>query len=179
MVDHLQNYIVKFNHLKPGTHQFEFQVDTAFFEEIESSAIDNGELTIRLDFTLNSSFFILDFKIDGFIKSQCDRCTEAFDLELIDDHKLIVKYNRDRDVKDDESDVLYITEGDIQLELAQIIYEYIVLSIPIMKLHPDDDEGNSTCNPEILEFLARDSEEDEEVEEKQDPRWEALKKLKK
>jgi len=136
-------------------------------------------LTIRLDFKLNSSFFILDFKVDGIIKSHCDRCTEAFDLELIDDHQLIVKYSRDRDVKDDESDVLYITEGDIELELAQIIYEYIVLSIPIVKLHPDDDDGNSTCNPEILEFLANDSDEENEKEERPDPRWEELKKLKK
>lgn len=179
MVDHLQNYKVKFNHLKPGSHKFEFQVDDAFFKAIDSSVIPTGNVSIGLDFKVNISFFILDFEIDGIIESQCDRCSENFNLELLDDHQLIVKYSRDRDEKDDESDVIYITEGEFELDLAQIIYEYIVLSIPMMKVHPDDDNGKSTCNPEILEFLSKDSESEMKEDEIEDPRWEELKKLKK
>jgi len=178
-MDHLQNYKVKFNSLKPGTHQFEFEVDDDFFREIEASAINAGDITIALDFTVNSSFFILDFKIDGFINSICDRCSEEFKLELIDDFQLIVKFGTERGDKDDEADVMYISDGDFEIELAQIIYEYIVLSIPMMKIHPDDKNGDSTCNPEILKYLSEKQDEKESEDQKQDPRWEELKKLKK
>lgn len=178
-MDHLQNYKVKFNSLKVGTHHFKFKVDSAFFEATEGAVIEDGDVTIGLDFKVNSSFFILDFKLDGFIRTNCDRCSEDFNLELIDDHQLIVKYSSEKEEEDEHADVMYITEGDIELELAQVIYEYIVLSLPMMKIHPDDENGDSTCNPEMLKYLESEEEESEEEKPATDPRWEELKKLKK
>jgi uncharacterized metal-binding protein YceD (DUF177 family) len=48
-----------------------------------------------------------------------------------------------------------------------------MLALPIRKIHPDDSNGNSTCDPVMLKKL-----EDLRVEESEnDPRWDELKKL--
>ena len=61
--------------------------------------------------------------------------------------------------------------------LFHFVYESIMLALPIQVLHPDDENGNSTCNPEILKIMNEHS-PDAKKEDEIDPRWEALKKLK-
>jgi len=45
--------------------------------------------------------------------------------------------------------------------------------LPIKKVHPEDNDGNSTCNPKVIKKL-------EELENQNpiDSRWNELKKLK-
>ncbi|MBK7589155.1 MAG: hypothetical protein IPI22_12930 [Bacteroidetes bacterium] len=33
------------------------------------------------------------------------------------------------------------------------IYEFIILSVPIQHIHPDDEQGKSTCNKQALAIL--------------------------
>jgi hypothetical protein len=33
------------------------------------------------------------------------------------------------------------------------LYEFLMLSIPLQKIHPQDANGNETCNPDVLAFL--------------------------
>jgi hypothetical protein len=44
--------------------------------------------------------------------------------------------------------------------------------LPYRKIHPDNADGSSTCNPEVLKRL-----EQMWKEEASDPRWEAIQKL--
>ncbi len=48
------------------------------------------------------------------------------------------------------------------------------LALPLKRIHPDDDHGRSTCDPEMIRKL-----EDHLVagEEESDARWDELKKL--
>jgi len=61
-----------------------------------------------------------------------------------------------------------------ELDLQQHFYEYIHLALPIKRVHPDDQSGNSTCDPVMLKKL-----KELIVEEKyeNDPRWDELKRL--
>ncbi len=43
-------------------------------------------------------------------------------------------------------------------------------------MHEDDENGNSTCDPQVLAKLEELSQKEEEKES--DPRWDALKNLK-
>jgi uncharacterized protein len=61
-----------------------------------------------------------------------------------------------------------------ELDMKQYFYEYILLALPIKRVHPDDKNGNSTCDPEMLKKL-KEHIISEEVES--DPRWDELKKL--
>jgi len=66
-----------------------------------------------------------------------------------------------------------IPETDYQFDLSTYIYEFIHLGLPARLLHPDDENGNSTCDPEMLRLLEKLA-----PAGTVDPRWEALKKLK-
>ena len=56
------------------------------------------------------------------------------------------------------------------------IYETICLALPHRIVHPDDENGNSTCNPEVLKKL--ESMSQTEKPQEIDERWAALKDLK-
>jgi uncharacterized metal-binding protein YceD (DUF177 family) len=58
--------------------------------------------------------------------------------------------------------------------MSPFLYEYIHLLLPIRRVHPEDDQGNSRCDPEIIRKLKELSES-----HMPDPRWEALNQLKK
>jgi uncharacterized metal-binding protein YceD (DUF177 family) len=76
---------------------------------------------------------------------------------------------------EDTDEVMYLQPGEFEVNVAKLIYEFIVVSIPIRHIHPDDEQGNSICNPEMLKKL--EQYEAPEAEEKIDPRWNDLKKL--
>jgi uncharacterized metal-binding protein YceD (DUF177 family) len=40
-----------------------------------------------------------------------------------------------------------------EIDLVSFFYEYIHLALPIKRIHPDDEKGNSTCNPEMIRKL--------------------------
>jgi uncharacterized metal-binding protein YceD (DUF177 family) len=61
-----------------------------------------------------------------------------------------------------------------RLKEGQHCYEYILLALPIQRVHPDDKNGESTCDPGMLDKLK----EHIIIEEPEtDPRWDELKKL--
>ena len=67
--------------------------------------------------------------------------------------------------------MITIPSSDHSFNTAQLIYESVVLSVPMKKISPDVSE-------EDLKILEKFSVKKEEQEEVIDPRWEALKKLK-
>ena len=78
----------------------------------------------------------------------------------------------------ENEDILILPHGEFQINVAQYIYELIVLSVPTRLLHPGIIDG--TLNSDILEKLKELSPKD--LDEKNnnedvDPRWNTLKKL--
>ncbi|GAH01766.1 unnamed protein product, partial [marine sediment metagenome] len=74
-----------------------------------------------------------------------------------------------------EDDVLIIGRDDHEIEVGQYLFEFILLALPYQKVHPDDSEGHSTCNPEMIKQLDAHRSSEADKEEKIDPRWDALK----
>jgi uncharacterized metal-binding protein YceD (DUF177 family) len=170
----MKKYEIAFVGLKNKVHHIAFEVDNTFFEEIEHCPIKKGDLNIDVFFDKKDSFFILDFQVNGTVSLACDRCLEDFDYEMIFDFKLIVKFEERDDKIGDEEDVIYLSKTETHLYLKEVIYDYILINIPIQVVHPKDKNGNDTCNPKVLEKLNV-----KKTEEDLDPRWAALSKLKK
>ena len=72
-------------------------------------------------------------------------------------------------------ELIMISRSDSRLDLKQYIYEFISLAIPAQKYHPEDENGNSACDPEMLRRLneIKTSGNDGAT----DPRWDKLKDL--
>jgi len=172
-VSYLKDFIIPFEGLGIGNHEFVFDVNQLFFEEIAYSEFKNGAVRVKLDLEKQDNMLILLFNISGVVKVLCDRCAEEFNYPIQGDQQLLVQFG-DQFVEESE-DLIIIPRGDYEINLAPYIYEYICLLLPIQRIHPDDKSGKSMCNAEMLKKLNELS-----FNIKQDdPRWDVLKKLKK
>jgi uncharacterized metal-binding protein YceD (DUF177 family) len=54
-----------------------------------------------------------------------------------------------------DAEVAYIGRSESILEVSTWIYEFVLLSIPMQHIHPDNESGESTCNLEALKYLTQ------------------------
>lgn len=146
----LQEYLIPFSTLREGLHEFVFEVDNRFFENFENPDIKGGNLKVNVSVQKNTTFFELGFHISGTIKIICDRCLDEFDSVVQTVEILFVRFGED--FTELQDNVIIIPREEKSINVAQYIYEYSALKIPIKKIHPDKD-GKSLCNPEMLKIL--------------------------
>ncbi len=170
IVNRLKEFNIPFVSLELGNHQFEFEVTDSFFEYFEFSLIQHGDVHVMVDLEKMERMMVFTIKLDGEVLVTCDRCTNEFEFPLSDTQRLIVKLGAE--YMEESEDVVIIPETEYQFGLAPYIYEFIHLALPARLLHPDDEKGNSTCDPDMLRRLDTMA-----PHETIDPRWEALKKL--
>lgn len=180
-MNRLKPFSIPFVGLKNGKHQFEFVVDDTFFKEFEYSPLKKGELIVEVEFNKQENMFVTEFFIKGGVDLLCDRCNEEYRQPVQANEKLIFKIGEE--AFDESDEVIVIGKNDHEINLAPYIYEFINLAIPIIHIHPDQEDGKPGCNPEVLEILKKLSVNDEDANPDQkkeivhDPRWDALKKL--
>ena len=167
----LQDYIIPFSGLKEGSYSYDFQAKDMFFEHYDNPDIKGGNIRIHLTLNKKNNFLELDFNISGILRLICDRCLDEFDAYIETDETLYVRFGDDYEELSDN--VIVIPTGETRLDVAQFIYEFSVLSLPIKKVHPLDVNGNHTCNAEMLELLKQHSGEKIEI----NPIWDNLKNI--
>lgn len=165
-------FIIPFKGLSLGFHEFTYEVNDLFFEEIDYSQIKKGEVKVDLELEIQETMLIFNFKINGSVEVDCDRCLEAFDYPINGNQQLFVQLGES--YKEETDEIIIIPKDDHEINITPIIYEYIHLLLPLQKMHFDDENGEMTCNKEMLKKLHTISEDDQI-----DPRWDILKKLKK
>lgn len=118
----------------------------------------------------NDRMMLLNFHITGQVKTLCDRCGEPVWIDVNSNDELIARFANKTDLSGDE--VIFLDNSEYKLEIGQYIYEFTMLSLPTKRIHPEGD-----CPANVDEFLSQ--QEPEEGTKTEDPRWEALKQLKK
>jgi uncharacterized metal-binding protein YceD (DUF177 family) len=166
-----QEFIVPIAGLSAKTHSYDFVVNDAVFNALDYSEIQKGSVVIHLELDKQDNMLTLDFDLKGEVEVPCDRCNENFMHKIEADYSLYVKYGESFHEEDDE--VLVIPTDQHQLDLNHLFYEYILLSLPLRRVHSDNKDGTSGCNPDMLAKL-----EQLTVTEETDPRWQALEELK-
>lgn len=165
--------------LREGAHTYEYQIDQKFLVDMgyEGNDINNLECTVKLIFDKKVNFFQLHFDIDGKANVACDRCGDPLELILWDEYKLIVKLTNNEDLADSiEEDVVFIPFNETIIDVSEWIYEFILLSLPMQRIHKEDEKGNSLCNPEMIKILDEHKLSLEEQERKNI--WKGLENLK-
>jgi uncharacterized protein len=166
------SYTIPLSGLKEGHHTIDFEIGKEFFEQIEESEVKEGSLVANIEIDKRSSHLDIVIRISGSIRMCCDRCLEMFFQPVDCENRLLVKFGKS--IEDNDPDILSVQVDEQELDLQQHIYEFIILALPIKRVHPDDKEGNSTCDPIMLKKLEELIVEDE-IEN--DPRWDELRKL--
>jgi uncharacterized protein len=157
--------------LELGRHEFSFKINDEFFELFDFSLVDHGDLKVQVDLERKASFISLKFSFDGVVELICDRSLEKYDHKLETTNKVIIKFGQEAQELTDEIEVIpYSTQ---QINIAQYIYEFITVAIPMKKLHPRyQDEADED------QIIYSSKNDDDEEKSEADPRWSELKKLK-
>ncbi|MEO6832622.1 MAG: DUF177 domain-containing protein, partial [Chitinophagaceae bacterium] len=138
--------------LKEGEHVYDFTVGDVFMQEHGApEELKNWAAAVHLRFVKHLSFFQLHFDVSGTVIVPCDRCGDEFLLNLWDEFELIVKLSGEDDKlaeRQDEADVAFIPRSETVLDISNWLYEFVMLSVPLHKVHPDD-----ACNPKALQLL--------------------------
>ena len=175
----LAAFLIPFVGLKQGKHEFEYLIDREFFEHFEYDDFNSANVKIDLLFEKKSTIMELTFKALGVVNVNCDLTNEPYDQPIDAELTLVVKFGDS--FNDDNEELLILPHSEYQLNVAQYIYELIVLSVPLKRVHPGVLDG--TLKSDVLEKLEELSpKEDQDIEENDngeeiDPRWNKLKKL--
>ena len=170
-MDKFRNYDVAFTGLKNGKHEFKFEVEQAFFDLFETEQeFTNAHINVDVALEKHTTFLDLEVTISGKVDLICDITAEEFSHPINNSIKILVKFGEEYD--DSNEEIITIPHGDSAFNIAQIIYEAVMLSIPMKKISPNVNDEDI----ELIEKFSPKIEEDKEHEV--DPRWEALKKFK-
>ena len=161
-MSHRREYEIAFVGLKPGEHHFTYEITEKFFEPFQEQDFTNCQTTVKLRLEKNNGFMMLKFDLDGKVEVVCDRCGNNLPMQLWDEFNIIVKMAEEPEVMNDreeDPDVYYISKSESHINVADWIYEFINLSIPMQKMCKEDEIGGPQCNSEVLDKLKRMDEE--------------------
>ena len=174
----LSQYDIDIYGLKDKQYVYDFESGSEFFQELEQELIQNGRFKTHLILDKSATMMILDFHINGEVELVCDRSLEVFEEPISIQERLILKYGDHNEELADNIEL--IRHEAVRINIANYIFEYIALTLPMKKLHPrfrtdvekEDDEEEGILIYQTLDDTTADAPEEE------DPRWAALRKLK-
>ena len=171
-MNYLSQFIIPVTGLKPGSHLLNFEIDDSFFEHFEYSEIRNGQINLHLVIEKEDNLLVFHFDFNGHVRIPCDRCYEPFNLQIEGKEHLILKFGSG--FHEESEDIQVVPIGENHFDISPFIYEYVHLSLPFRRVHPENELGENTCDAGIIERL-----ENLTTSSEPDPRWEVLLKLKK
>ena len=126
-----KSYIVALDSMGLGAHVFDFQLDDAYFSEIENSELLGGQVKVEAHLNLREYDFDLDIAVKGLVQVTCDRCLDEMDVAI--------------DVEENEWEW---DEEPKLIDLSWLAYELIIVNLPLVHSHQD-----GGCNPEMDALL--------------------------
>jgi len=165
--------VVQFSGLKSGKYEYDYTLDDTFFEVFQNDEIREGTVDFKVILEKKERLLLFTFTFKGKVKSTCDRCLGEIEVPVEGHETLCVKFS-DTETTNDE-DVVFLPESAYKIDLAQWMYEYVAVSMPMQHVHPDGE-----CDSEMLKYISDERIETEDTTHAQaeaDPRWDALKEL--
>ena len=161
-------------------YKFEFVLEDEFFESVDGPEVKQGKVNVSLNVVRVSSAFELDFQIEGVVTVTCDRCLEDMEIPVETINRLIVTFGETYAETSDEQ--IIVSEEDGFINVAWYMYEFIVLAIPIKRIH-NAGECNEVMASKLNEFCVDNATENDQFSEPEndnrpvDPRWNVLRNL--
>ena len=136
------HYIIDLKRLPIGTHEFDIQLDDAFFEGLEKSEILRGKVDCKATLNLREEDYQLNMAVRGTVFVVCDRCLDPMPLEIDDEQEI---WSEDEEDSDDRGSMT-----NDQLDITWLAYEIVTINIPIVHCHQPGE-----CNAQ-MELLLHD-----------------------
>ena len=172
-------YEIAFVGLKPGVHEFNYELDYDFFKDKGGEAVDEMNANVKLLLDKNNGFMLLKFIVGGNAAVNCDRCGNPLKVDLWDEFNMVVKLTEEpqkANEEEEDADVFYIAKSESHIDVSDWLYEFVMLSIPMQHLCGNDAAGKTLCNEDVLNRLNNMQVDNEE--RKENSIWKGLEKFK-
>ena len=173
-----REFEIAFVGLKPGVHEFHYDIDDSFFEEFQEQDFWSCQARVTLLLEKNSNFMMLRFQVGGKTEVTCDRCSSNLPLQLFDDFSIMVKMvdnPEEMNEGEEDPDIYYIARGESHLSVKTWIYEFVNLSIPMQRVCEFENLDGPHCNKAARDLLNSMKPGDEGGS---NPIWKGLEKFK-
>jgi DUF177 domain-containing protein len=169
----MDEYDIPVYGLKDGIHEYNFEAGLEFFKYFENQDVPDGNLRIDVLLDKKPQLMELNFRIKGSVSIICDRCLDLFIHPVELEEKLYIRFG-DRTEEISEN-LIVMSREESRFNISHFVYEFIVLSLPVQRVHPDKKNGKPGCNTEMLKKLEKHTMPP--AEDTIDPRWNALRNL--
>lgn len=170
VLKYIKQFLISLAGLDTGSHQYEFDIDKKFFEHFGNNELQKCTVHVNLDLLKQEDMLVLQFRFVGSIELICDRCLDPFDFPVNGIESVVLKFGGSHNnAKTDEE---IIGNEQKEIDIRQYIFDFLILKIPFRKVHPDDENGSSQCDPEVISKL-----EELSIKNNTDPRWDQLKDI--
>ena len=168
-----REFDINIQSLANGEHEFRFEITESLLNFSEQNIVEGWRGECMVHMSKSETMMTLRFDISARIDLICDVSLKPYEQDVKVEKELIIKFGDE--VKELSEDVLVIPWETQQLNTAEYIYEFLLLAVPMKKIHPDLADKE---RPELIFVAESDEEGDDEGDDAIDPRWDALKKLK-
>lgn len=164
----MNKYSIAYQGLSVGNHQFSFDIEESLFAQFGQEDCSKGAGRVVVNLEKHPNFMALHTEITGEVEVVCDRCLDHFMHEVAFEGELFVKFSTEvkepeYDIlgKNSDEEVLWIHPSDDHIDLASYIYESMLLALPVQRIHPEDENGESMCDKDMLSrFVLAQEQED-------------------
>ena len=139
----MDSFIIPLNGWAAGEREFRFHADTEFFHKFDNIEILDADVNAEIRVTKEGMQKVeAVLHLQGMVTVPCNRCLEPVVIP----------------VEANPSEVLAPGEEEVDWDLSQAVYDYVCLSLPLQRVHPEGE-----CNPDTVRFLSRRERGNEEA----------------
>lgn len=128
----MQPFVIRLTGLKSGVTVYDWQAGQEFFETFGNADILDADISVEVEVNNHGLTIDAECSINGSVTVACDRCLGDLVLPV--------------ETSFSES---YSPEGG-ELDLSQDIYDYVCISLPLQRVHPDGE-----CDQETTRYLSK------------------------
>ena len=148
--------VIPLNGWAAGERKFHSHAELEFFQTFDNTEILDADVDVEIRVVKKERKVEAELHLSGTVTVPCDCCLEPLAVP----------------VEANPSEVLKPESLAEDWDLSQAVYDYICLSLPLQRVHPEGE-----CNPDTVRFLGQEERTDEEAEAEANSPFAALKGL--
>ena len=159
----LNTFKIDIFRLENKQYLHEFEGNNDFFEALDQELIQKGNFKATVVLNKNETMIQMMYHITGSVELTCDRSLDLFDFPVDITQKMILKFS---DHNEEITEELMLIDRNTQyINVAQDIFDFIGLQIPIKKLHPRFIKDEVTYESLMKKFEDEYKEEEKDIDE--------------
>ena len=153
--------LIALNGLPAGKTEVRGRLRKEFFAAYGNTEILDADIEVSADVEKIGGRVELDVRLKGNLTVPCDRCLE--DLALPVDRTVLLEVKTGSEDREDagegERETLFLPQESAELDLSQVVYDYVCLSLPLQRHHPDGE-----CDKDAVRYIRSAESDDSPVQ---------------